>query len=121
MRGQERVLCARETQISVAARCWKDYLRLFGSTATQLRAVVRLLVDLDCLAALAHVAALPGYFKPTIDTDETAASRLLATDARHPLTELLASCKTYVPNDVRVGGKDAPRAVVISGPNYGGK
>lgn len=120
-RGYEKVLCARETVDDIAARCWQSYLQLFTSITTPLRAVVRTLVNLDCLSALARVANLPGYVKPEVDKDQSVPAGLLVENARHPLTELLPTCTSYVPNDVHLGRGAHEIAVIISGPNYGGK
>lgn len=119
--GYEKVQCARETRDEVSARCWLAYLQLFSSVAAPLRAAVRTLIDLDCLSALAEVSNMPGYVKPAIEQDEKVPAGLHAKDARHPLTEQLASCPSYVPNNIQLGRNDDEIAVVISGPNYGGK
>lgn len=120
-RGYDKVQCARETREAVSARCWRSYLELFATVASPLRSVVRVLVNLDCLAALARVSNLPGYTKPKITSDPTMAAGIQAVDARHPLTETLQSCVSYVPNDVKLGRGCDEIALVISGPNYGGK
>ena len=119
--GYERIQCARETRDAVATRCWASYLDVFSKIAATLRAVVRTLTDLDCLASLARVANLPGYTKPDVETDTGKPAGMSAKDARHPLTEVLDTCISYVPNDVNLGRGSNEIAVVISGPNYGGK
>lgn len=119
--GYETVQCARETRDAVSASCWQAYLELFALITGPLRAVVKTLVDLDCLASLARVSNLSGYCKPQVETDSTVPAGLHAKDARHPLTEILPACTSYVPNDIQLGRGNDEIAVVISGPNYGGK
>lgn len=120
-KGYDEILCSRETRDAISSKCWIAYLELFSSVATQLRAVVRTLANLDCLCALAHVSNLPGYTKPEIVNDSQTPAGLYALKARHPLTEALQSCHSYVPNDIRLGLGKHEIALVISGPNYGGK
>lgn len=120
--GFECLARARETRDIAAADVWQSYLTLFQTVCTPLRSVVRFLADLDCLAALGRVANLPGYVKPEVVNDSNnLGAGIEALDARHPITEALANCESYVPNDVRLGRGEFERALVISGPNYGGK
>lgn len=124
--GYQRVLCAREKLDAVCKRCWKEYVEILVSAVSQLRGLVRMLADIDCLAALSRVSLLPGYNKPAIlDANDSegqlAKGGLKSIGARHALTENLSSCTAYVPNDVHVGVGTSIRGIVISGPNYGGK
>ncbi|PXF50181.1 DNA mismatch repair protein Msh3 [Gracilariopsis chorda] len=120
-RGYDKVRCSRETRDALASKCWLSYLKMFAELAQPLRVVVRVLADLDCLSALAEVACMPGYTKPEIETDPNKPAGLIAEDARHPLTELLPSCSSYVPNNIHLGSGEHEIALIISGPNYGGK
>lgn len=120
-KGYDEILCSRETRDAISTKCWMAYLELFTSAAAQLRAVVRTLTDLDCLCALAHVSNLPGYTKPGIECDTSIPAGLRALRARHPLTEALQPSCSYVPNDIHLGLGKHEIALVISGPNYGGK
>jgi DNA mismatch repair ATPase MutS len=71
--------------------------------------------------ALAKVAQSPGYVKPEY-TDEVG-GRLSVVGGRHPVLENVVSGAVYVPNDVDLGvGLDQPgSALVVTGPNMGGK
>lgn len=123
--GYHRVLCAREKLDAVCERCWKEYVEILAIAVSRFRGLVRMLADIDCLAALARVSLLPGYSKPIIlDADEGVQIEqggIKAANARHALTENLFSCATYVPNDIHIGVGTSTRGIVISGPNYGGK
>eukprot|EP00178_Gracilaria_changii_P006282 TRINITY_DN207_c0_g5_i1.p3 TRINITY_DN207_c0_g5~~TRINITY_DN207_c0_g5_i1.p3 ORF type:complete len:1252 (-),score=200.97 TRINITY_DN207_c0_g5_i1:4833-8588(-) len=119
--GYEKVLCCRERREVVSSQCWQSYLRMFAEIALPLRVLARVLADIDCLASLARVASMPGYTKPEIEIDSSKQAGLVAESVRHPLTELLPTCRTYVPNDIRLASGEHEIALIISGPNYGGK
>ena len=121
VKGYEEVQCARETRDGLSRQTWKAYLELFTTVASPLRVVIRTLVDLDCFSALASVADLPGYTKPTISLSEDEVAGIKAKKARHPLAETLQSCHRYVPNDVELSHVHGRIGLVVSGPNYGGK
>jgi DNA mismatch repair protein MSH3 len=126
---QARELCEEQ-----ASHTWYSYLALVSTIGGELRAIVRFLGELDCLAALARLSRLPGYCKPAIlDTSEAAG--IYVVDGRHPVAEVFLG-SNYVPNDVRLGLRNAAiaddvrtdqsqehfeRCMVITGPNMGGK
>lgn len=119
--GYDAIMCARETRDAVASKCWLVYLELFSKIATLLRSVVRAISTFDCLGALATVADRPGYVRPIIECDPKMPAGIHAVQARHPLFETLKTGHDYVPNDVKLGKGEHEIAMVISGPNYGGK
>lgn len=119
--GYDEILCAREKRDALCVQSWRAYLELFAAVASPLRVVVRTLVHLDCLAALASVANLPGYSKPEITLSDNDPAGVQAEDVRHPLAETLQSCNGYVPNDIQLCRSHDRIALVVSGPNYGGK
>lgn len=121
--GYDRVLQAREARDAISSTCWKSYVELFSHVGQRLVGLVRVLSEFDCVCAFARVANLPGYCKPTVVSDDVGegGAGILAVNGRHPLTEALPTCRSYVPNDVSLGMGECARAVVISGPNYGGK
>ncbi|TKA74788.1 hypothetical protein B0A49_01868, partial [Cryomyces minteri] len=73
------------------------------------------LATLDCLLSLAEVAGQPGYVKPTFMDD----IGVEVEQGRHPMVEQLL-LDTYVPNDIKLSS-DETRALLITGPNMGGK
>jgi len=79
------------------------------------RTVVAHLAILDCLFALADVAKLPGYTRPTI----TDSRKFVIEAGRHPMVEAISN-ETFVPNDISLTD-DGLRAMIITGPNMGGK
>jgi DNA mismatch repair protein MSH3 len=103
---------------SLAAACDAAYMRLLDSISEkyqQLRDCVHSLATLDALLSLAVLASQPGYVKPTfVDGTE-----LHITGGRHPMVEQLL-LDSYVPNDLHLS-HDSTRALLITGPNMGGK
>ena len=84
-----------------------------------LRNTIQALARLDCLLSLAEVAQQPGYTKPIFADDP----QIRIEGGRHPMVEQLL-LDTYVPNDVALSAADGaadPSALLITGPNMGGK
>ncbi|KAI5804205.1 muts domain V-domain-containing protein [Peziza echinospora] len=126
---------------SLAAECdyaFKAFLEEISGKYQQLRDAVQALATLDCLCSLATVARLPGYVKP-VYIDEAA---IHVEEGRHPMVEQLLT-DAYVPNDIHLSSSpeqdsgvstttttttsevseppSSPRAILITGPNMGGK
>jgi DNA mismatch repair protein MSH3 len=103
---------------SLAAACDAAFKRLLDDISSRyqsLRDCVSSLATLDALLSLATLANQPGYVKPTfVDTTE-----LDIIGGRHPMVEQLL-LDAYVPNDVHLS-QDATRALLVTGPNMGGK
>ncbi|PSN60621.1 DNA mismatch repair protein MSH3 [Corynespora cassiicola Philippines] len=103
---------------SLAAACDAAFSQLLNDIASkyqELRDCVHALATLDALLSLATLASQPGYVKPTFTSDV----ELSVTAGRHPMVEQLL-LDAYVPNDVHLAGA-ATRALLITGPNMGGK
>jgi DNA mismatch repair ATPase MutS len=129
----------RERLQIAAQAAWLDYLKRSAAHCAPLRALVTAVATLDALVwrapvctqvtdlraqlALAAVAALPNYCRPSIVdyVNATDTPLLDASGARHPVLETLVSdATTYVPNDVAIGDADETsstrrRALVITG------
>ncbi len=71
------------------------------------------LSELDVLAALAEMAALGGWVRPSTTTGHTH-----LTQARHPVVEGSLGGR-FVPNDARLG--EDRRTLLLTGPNMAGK
>lgn len=113
---------------ALAAACdaaFKDLLTDIAGKYQQFRDCIQSLAMLDCLLSLAEVSSQPGYVKPTFTDDMT----ISIEGGRHPMIEHLLD--TYVPNDVNLSTSSTPpenmedptipRALLITGPNMGGK
>ncbi|OCL15330.1 DNA mismatch repair protein MSH3 [Glonium stellatum] len=103
---------------ALAAACDAAFTNLLADIAAQyqiFRDAVHALATLDCLLSLAALAAQPGYVKPTFTSD----IGLNVIGGRHPMVEQLL-LDAYVPNDL-VLSNPGTRALLITGPNMGGK
>ena len=126
---------ARERLAAAAHAAWGTFLGdiLNGEGYSTWRKLATGLATFDCLLALAAVAKLPGYCRPTIlDDDGSGCASLVAVAARHPMVEaLLPSGESFVPNDITLGAAAdgsadestgvAEHCLIITGPNMGGK
>ena len=103
---------------ALAAACDDAFKELLADISTKyqlFRDCIQNLATLDCLLSLATTAQQPGYTKP-IFVDE---SIIQVEGARHPMVEQLL-LDEYVPNDIQLS-HDTTRALLITGPNMGGK
>ncbi|KAF2141780.1 uncharacterized protein K452DRAFT_287740 [Aplosporella prunicola CBS 121167] len=104
---------------ALAAACETAFKALLAEIAAKyqtFRDSIQSLATLDCLLSLAEVSRQPGYVKPTY-TDEVC---IEVSEGRHPMVEQLL-LESYVPNDVSLQGEGGTRALLITGPNMGGK
>lgn len=83
--------------------------------AAELKASYEVLIDLDCIFARGRLAHLTGANMPEL----TAERSLMLKDARHPLLMLRSQAQSVIGNDVIL--EDGKRALLITGPNTGGK
>ncbi|KAK9468902.1 muts domain V-domain-containing protein [Lipomyces arxii] len=106
-----------ERRESLSLACdvaFRSFLSDIATCYVGLKDIVVALATLDCLLSLVAVSRLPGYVKPEF-VDRTCVE---VRSGRHPMVEQV-SADAFVPNDVCLG--DDIRAVVLTGPNMGGK
>ena len=103
---------------ALAAACDVAFAKLLADISSKyqsFRDCIQALATLDCLLSLAVFANQPGYVKPEY-LDETS---ITVVQGRHPMVEQIL-LDAYVPNDTTLT-PDATRALLITGPNMGGK
>ena len=103
---------------SLAAACeaaYATFLRDISAHYQPFRDCVQALATLDCLMSLADIASQPGYVEPEFTNDTCINVKM----GRHPMVEKLL-LDGYVANDIELGAS-SPRALLITGPNMGGK
>ncbi|KAG4428739.1 Mismatch repair protein msh3 [Cadophora sp. M221] len=119
---------------SLSAACDVAFKALLSSIASHygpLRDAISALSTLDCLLSLATVAAFPGYTKPTfLPSSPGSSTQINIVGGRHPMVEQLLP-STYIPNNTSLSNGPSPssssgsppntRALLITGPNMGGK
>ena len=106
----------KEALANACDAAFNDFLVEIGSKYQSFRDCIQSLATLDCLLSLANVAAQPGYTKPEFTSDDYSIS---VEEGRHPMVEQLL-LDAYVPNDIHLSSS-ATRALLITGPNMGGK
>ncbi|KAI9674432.1 MAG: Mismatch repair protein msh3 [Caeruleum heppii] len=109
-----------QSKEALAAACDAAFARMLSDIAGRyqsFRDCVQYLATLDCLMALAAVAARPGYVKPEYVQE----AGIAIEGGRHPMVEQLL-LDAYVPNDTNLSASEGEtRALLITGPNMGGK
>ncbi|EFA84229.1 DNA mismatch repair protein [Heterostelium album PN500] len=106
----------RELLTIRAKESWLDFLSKFSEDYSLFSNVISKLANLDCLYSLSVVGKQAGYVRPEF----TENSGIEIVNGRHPIVEHLLQGEQYVPNSVRLS-PDAERAMIITGPNMGGK
>ena len=105
----------KEALANACDAAFTNLLIEIGSKYQAFRDCVQSLALLDCLLSLAEVAGQPGYCKPQFKEE----SGIRIAQGRHPMVEQLL-LDAFVPNDIDLSS-DATRALLITGPNMGGK
>jgi DNA mismatch repair protein MSH3 len=115
---------AREQLTVEANAAYQRFLAGTNAHYLAFRSVVRALAELDCLMALAAVSSQPHYVRPEF----VDAPCVDLVGLRHPMAEQQLLDR-YVANDCHLSAADSPndpssdgpRALVLTGPNMGGK
>ncbi|XP_069792575.1 DNA mismatch repair protein Msh3 [Narcine bancroftii] len=116
---QYRHLCQlREQLVLDSGAEWLKLLDRFGEYYHEIRKAISHLATIDCIFSLAAVAKQGGYSRPTVLQEKR---QIVIKNGRHPVIDiLLGEQEQYVPNSTDLHG-DGQRAMVITGPNMGGK
>lgn len=113
---EAKVLGAEEE----AARLEYDlFIRIRDSVASKADQLLRqahALAEIDCVVALAEVAAREHYCRPKVTLDD----EIRIDNGRHPVVERLIAKGTFVPNDAHLDNADE-QILVVTGPNMAGK
>jgi len=114
---EARILTAEARIEELEQALFLALLRRVGEEARPILVATDALADLDVLAALADVAVERAWTRPQFAQDDA----LTIEGGRHPVLEALLPPGDVVPNDSRLGGDDAGRVHIVTGPNMGGK
>ncbi|MGI4827923.1 MAG: DNA mismatch repair protein MutS [Janthinobacterium lividum] len=122
-----KILTAQERSAEIERRLFVELRRLLLLEATRVRETARLVAEIDLLACFAHLAAMRGWVRPTVD----ASTALEFVAGRHPVVERRleeAGAGRFVPNSLSLCAGDpeaapaiSPSLLLITGPNMGGK
>ena len=109
------VLNAEQHIHEIELRLFHEICADLSKSAPRLLSIAHALAKLDVFSALAESAALGGYVRPQVVTEDVLEIR----DGRHPVVETTLQSERYVPNDVIFEKGEIVR--VITGPNMAGK
>lgn len=113
---ESEILTAEERINELEYELFVEVRGQVAAEADLLGRAARILAELDTLAALAEVAVVSGYARPTVDEGEA----ILIRQGRHPVVEhALPDGERFVPNDTTLTRDE--RLLVLTGPNMSGK
>jgi len=116
---ESKILDAQEKIVEIERRLFAELRSAIAGEARRIRQTALALAEVDVLSALAHVAALRNYCRPTFD--ESADIEIVA--GRHPVIEqqeMAGGNERFVPNDLYLNST-THTVLVLTGPNMGGK
>lgn len=108
------ILHASEQRVDLEYTLFVDIRQRIAHEATLLQRIATAVAQLDTLAALAEVAVLYDYVRPTITAD----SHIVVRQGRHPVVERTRD--GFVPNDLRLD-REERQLLLLTGPNMAGK
>jgi DNA mismatch repair protein MutS len=111
---ESMVLGAEEKAVALESELFAKLRHRVAEQSRSLLQTARAIAEVDVLTALADVAVYRQFVKPQIVPDDV----LEFQTGRHPVVE--AASSGFVPNDLGIG-VEAPRALIITGPNMAGK
>jgi DNA mismatch repair protein MutS len=115
---EAKILDAQEKIIEIERRLFAELRSVIAAEARRIRQTALALAEVDVIAALAHVAALRDYCRPTlIDSSETGELEIM--EGRHPVIEQQTGDR-FVPNDLYLN-RTTHTILLLTGPNMGGK
>ncbi len=122
---EHKILTAQERSLEIERRLFAELRAELLAGAGRIRETARRVAEIDLLANFAHLAALRGWTRPTLNTS----GELEFVQARHPVVERRleeSGAGRFVPNSLHMdtaieGEKSGPTILLITGPNMGGK
>jgi len=116
---ESKILDAQEKIVEIERRLFAELRSAIAGEARRIRQTALALAELDVLSALAHVAALRNYCRPTFDDS----ADIEIVGGRHPVIEgqeMAGGNERFVPNDLYLNST-THTVLVLTGPNMGGK
>jgi DNA mismatch repair protein MutS len=125
-----KILTAQERSGEIERRVFAELRRQLLLNAGRVRETSRQIAEIDLLANFAHIAAMRGYVRPSVEGSGV----LEFVGARHPVIERRLEeqgAGRFIPNSLHLCAGDAgagnsagpnePSLLLITGPNMGGK
>ncbi len=113
---EAKVLGAEERRAALEYSLFLDIRQQVVECNVQIQAVAEFLAQIDCLIALADVAALNNYSRPEINTQGS----IVIQEGRHPVVEKMITGERFVPNSIQLDNEEN-QILIITGPNMAGK
>ena len=116
---ESKILDAQEKIVEIERRIFAELRAAVAGEAKRIRQTALAVAEVDVLAALAQIAAVRNYCRPTLD----ASADIEIIEGRHPvieLQELAGGSERFVPNDLYLN-ETTHAVLVLTGPNMGGK
>ncbi len=117
---ETKILTAQERSGEIERRIFAELRRQLLSGAGRMRETARKVAEIDMLACFAHLAALRGWVRPSVEESGV----LEFVGARHPVVERRleeSGGGRFVPNSTYMDADAGPAVLLITGPNMGGK
>lgn len=117
---EAKILTAQERSLEIERRLFAEMRAQLLACAGRVRETARRVAEMDLMTCFAHLAALRGWTRPTVD-DSCA---LEFVGARHPVVERRmeeSGVGRFVPNSLYLDSDAGPAILLMTGPNMGGK
>lgn len=117
---ETKILTAQERSGEIEKRIFLELRRHLLDAAGRMRETARRVAEIDLLGCFAHLAALRGWVRPSVEESGV----LEFVQARHPVVERRleeSGGGRFVPNSVHLDADAGPAVLLITGPNMGGK
>jgi DNA mismatch repair protein MutS len=110
------ILSAEERTTDLEAVIYRQVCQQIAEQSGRVLNTARAVAHADVYLALAEVAALNRYVRPTLSDSQT----MEIVAGRHPVVELTQREEPFVPNDLRLAPEEG-QIIVLTGPNMSGK
>ena len=117
---ESRIANAAGKSIQIELQHFERLQDAIVQEAPRLQSISAALAELDVANGLAELAEEQGYVRPKVD--DSLAFNIVA--GRHPVVEQSLrkqAANPFVANDTQLGGEDAGKLWLLTGPNMGGK
>lgn len=111
-----KVLSAQEKRVLLEEKLFVELRESIALMCFRIAGLADMIGTIDALVSLAQVAHKNGYTRPFVDTSD----EITIHDGRHPVIEMMTGLSDFIPNDIKLSGKDR-QILLITGPNMAGK
>ncbi len=116
---EQKISYAAERALAIELDMFNGFCQQVIEARAEISSCAAALADLDCLAALAHLARTQNHVRPIIDDG----IRFIIKDGRHPVVEAALAkvgASKFIANDCNLGEHETA-LWLLTGPNMAGK